>query len=77
VFKQQIELTELMGAKAPQELMLASKQVFYFGRYVKGLAPVYQMMRDLYLTKNKIRRRRTSPLSGGCLPDLARVRKYP
>jgi len=43
VFKQQIELTELMGAKAPQELMLASKQVFYFelpARYRVG-ATVY------------------------------------
>ena len=66
-----------MGAKAPQELMLASKQVFYFGRYVKGLAPVYQMMRDLYLTKNKIRRRRTSPLSGVVFPTWRGVRKYP
>jgi predicted unusual protein kinase regulating ubiquinone biosynthesis (AarF/ABC1/UbiB family) len=54
VFKQQIELAESMGAKAPQELMLVSKQVFYFERYVKGLAPDYQMMSDLYLTKNVI-----------------------
>jgi hypothetical protein len=34
--------------------MLESKQVFYFERYVKGLAPDYQMMSDLYLTKNII-----------------------
>jgi predicted unusual protein kinase regulating ubiquinone biosynthesis (AarF/ABC1/UbiB family) len=54
VMKQQIELAESMGAKAPQELMLVSKQVFYFERYVKGLAPDYTMMRDLYLTKNVI-----------------------
>jgi predicted unusual protein kinase regulating ubiquinone biosynthesis (AarF/ABC1/UbiB family) len=54
VMKQQIELAESMGANAPQELMLVSKQVFYFERYVKGLAPNYQMMSDLYLTKNVI-----------------------
>jgi hypothetical protein len=52
--KQQIDLAESMGAQAPQELMLVSKQVFYFERYVKGLAPDYQMMSDLYLTKNVI-----------------------
>ena len=54
VMKQQIDLAESMGAQAPQELMLVSKQVFYFERYVKGLAPDYQMMSDLYLTKNVI-----------------------
>jgi predicted unusual protein kinase regulating ubiquinone biosynthesis (AarF/ABC1/UbiB family) len=54
VMKQQIDLAESMGAQAPQELMLVSKQVFYFERYVKGLAPDYQMMSDLYLTKNII-----------------------
>jgi predicted unusual protein kinase regulating ubiquinone biosynthesis (AarF/ABC1/UbiB family) len=54
VFKQQIDLAESMGAKAPQELMLVAKQVFYFERYVKGLAPNYQMIKDLYLTKNVI-----------------------
>ncbi|HVT76890.1 MAG TPA: AarF/UbiB family protein [Acidimicrobiales bacterium] len=54
VMKQQIELAESMGATPPQELMLVSKQVFYFERYVKGLAPDYQMMTDLYLTKNVI-----------------------
>jgi predicted unusual protein kinase regulating ubiquinone biosynthesis (AarF/ABC1/UbiB family) len=54
VFKQQITLAESMGAQAPQELMLVAKQVFYFERYVKGLAPNYQMIKDLYLTKNVI-----------------------
>ncbi|HUR78135.1 MAG TPA: AarF/UbiB family protein [Acidimicrobiales bacterium] len=54
VFKQQIALAESMGAKAPQELMLVAKQVFYFERYVKGLAPNYRMIKDLYLTKNVI-----------------------
>jgi len=52
VFKQQIALAESMGAKAPQELMLVAKQIFYFERYVKGLAPNYQMIKDLFLTKN-------------------------
>jgi predicted unusual protein kinase regulating ubiquinone biosynthesis (AarF/ABC1/UbiB family) len=52
IFKQQIALAESMGAKAPQELMLVAKQVFYFERYVKGLAPNYQMAQDLFLFKN-------------------------
>jgi predicted unusual protein kinase regulating ubiquinone biosynthesis (AarF/ABC1/UbiB family) len=52
IFKQQIALAESMGARAPQELMLVAKQVFYFERYVKGLAPNYQMAMDLYLFKN-------------------------
>ncbi len=52
VFKQQVALAESMGAKAPQELMLIGKQVFYFERYVKGLAPGYQMAKDLFLIKN-------------------------
>ena len=52
VFKQQIELAETMGAKAPQELMLVAKQVFYFERYIKALAPSYVMAQDLYLFKN-------------------------
>jgi predicted unusual protein kinase regulating ubiquinone biosynthesis (AarF/ABC1/UbiB family) len=52
VMKQQIELAESMGAKAPAELMLVSKQVFYFERYVKALAPDYVMMTDRFLTKN-------------------------
>lgn len=52
VMKQQIELAESMGAKAPQELMLVGKQVFYFERYVKELAPNYVMIKDRSLTKN-------------------------
>jgi predicted unusual protein kinase regulating ubiquinone biosynthesis (AarF/ABC1/UbiB family)/CBS domain-containing protein len=52
VMKQQIALAESMGAKAPQELMLVAKQVFYFERYVKGLAPNYVMAKDLFLFKN-------------------------
>jgi predicted unusual protein kinase regulating ubiquinone biosynthesis (AarF/ABC1/UbiB family) len=52
IFKQQLALAESMGARAPQELMLVAKQVFYFERYVKGLAPDYQMAKDLYLFRN-------------------------
>jgi len=52
IFKQQVALAESMGAKAPQELMLVAKQVFYFERYVKGLAPNYRMAQDLFLFKN-------------------------
>jgi predicted unusual protein kinase regulating ubiquinone biosynthesis (AarF/ABC1/UbiB family) len=60
VFKQQIALAESMGAKAPQELMLVAKQVFYFERYVKGLAPQYQMAKDLFLVKKRPARSSTS-----------------
>ncbi len=65
VFKGQIALAESMGANAPQELMLVAKQVFYFERYVKGLAPNYQMIRDLYLTKNVIPESKATAVARG------------
>jgi predicted unusual protein kinase regulating ubiquinone biosynthesis (AarF/ABC1/UbiB family) len=52
LMKQNIELAEQFGAKAPRELVLTSKQLLYFERYSKELAPDYNMARDLYLIKN-------------------------
>ena len=52
LMKQNITLAEQFGAKAPRELVLTSKQLLYFERYSKELAPDYNMARDLYLIKN-------------------------
>lgn len=50
--KANMELAETYGASLPRELMLISKQLLYFERYSKVLAPDYVMARDLYLLKN-------------------------
>ncbi|QXC60034.1 hypothetical protein KSP35_16920 [Aquihabitans sp. G128] len=50
--KSNMELAEQFGATIPRELMLTSKQLLYFERYSKVLAPDYVMARDLYLLKN-------------------------
>ncbi|MCU1497798.1 MAG: hypothetical protein JWM47_1751 [Acidimicrobiales bacterium] len=50
--KSNMELAEQYGATIPRELMLTSKQLLYFERYSKVLAPDYVMARDLYLLKN-------------------------
>jgi predicted unusual protein kinase regulating ubiquinone biosynthesis (AarF/ABC1/UbiB family) len=52
LMKQNITLAEQFGAKAPRELVLTSKQLLYFERYSKEMAPDYNMARDLYLIKN-------------------------
>lgn len=52
LMKQNISLAEQFGAKAPRELVLTSKQLLYFERYSKELAPDYNMARDLYLIRN-------------------------
>lgn len=52
LMKQNISLAEQFGAKAPRELVLTSKQLLYFERYSKELAPHYNMARDLYLIRN-------------------------
>ena len=51
-FKMNLELAQQMGARLPQELMLIAKQVFYFERYVKAMAPAYTMARDIFLMRN-------------------------
>ncbi len=52
MMKQQLELAQEYGAQAQRELVLVSKQLMYFERYAKGLAPDYNMARDLFLMKN-------------------------
>ncbi|CAN5631291.1 AarF/UbiB family protein [soil metagenome] len=50
--KANMELAEQFGATVPRELVLVSKQLLYFERYSKVLAPDYVMARDLYLLRN-------------------------
>ncbi len=40
------------GAGTPKELQLIVKQLLYFERYSKELAPAWPMFRDLYLVRN-------------------------
>ncbi|WP_421118280.1 ABC1 kinase family protein [Aquihabitans daechungensis] len=50
--KLNLELANQYGATAPKELLLVSKQLMYFERYAKTLAPNYVLARDLFLLKN-------------------------
>ena len=52
VLRQQLELQQEYGARAARELVLVSKQLMYFERYAKELAPDYNMARDLFLIQN-------------------------
>lgn len=52
LFTTQLDLARQMGVRAPRELMLVAKQLFYFERYMKVLAPGYRLARDLFLIKN-------------------------
>jgi predicted unusual protein kinase regulating ubiquinone biosynthesis (AarF/ABC1/UbiB family) len=52
VLRQQLELQHEYGARAARELVLVSKQLMYFERYAKELAPDYNMARDLFLVRN-------------------------
>lgn len=52
LFGTQLDLARQMGVDAPRELMLVAKQLFYFERYMKELAPGYALARDLFLIKN-------------------------
>lgn len=52
MLRQQIELQQEYGARAARELVLVSKQLVYFERYAKELAPEYNMARDLFLVRN-------------------------
>ena len=51
-FRQQIELQQEFGARAVRELVLLTKQMMYFERYAKELAPDYNMSTDLFLVQN-------------------------
>jgi predicted unusual protein kinase regulating ubiquinone biosynthesis (AarF/ABC1/UbiB family) len=50
--KANLDLANQFGATAPRELVLVSKQLLYFERYSKTLAPDYVLARDLFLLKN-------------------------
>jgi predicted unusual protein kinase regulating ubiquinone biosynthesis (AarF/ABC1/UbiB family) len=52
MLRQQVELQQEYGARAVRELVLVSKQLMYFERYAKELAPHYNMARDLFLVRN-------------------------
>jgi predicted unusual protein kinase regulating ubiquinone biosynthesis (AarF/ABC1/UbiB family) len=52
MMKQNLELGEQLGFRSPRELVLITKQLMYFERYAKELAPDYNMARDLFLLKN-------------------------
>ena len=52
LMKQNLDLAKQFGATAPRELVLITKQLLYFERYAKALAPDYNMARDVYLLKN-------------------------
>jgi predicted unusual protein kinase regulating ubiquinone biosynthesis (AarF/ABC1/UbiB family) len=52
LMKQNLEMANQFGATAPRELVLITKQLLYFERYAKALAPDYNMARDIYLLKN-------------------------
>ena len=51
-FRQQLELQQELGARAARELVLMTKQMMYFERYAKELAPDYNMSSDLFLVQN-------------------------
>ncbi|HZA75594.1 MAG TPA: AarF/UbiB family protein [Acidimicrobiales bacterium] len=52
VLRRQLELQHEYGARAARELVLVSKQLMYFERYAKELAPDYNLARDLFLVQN-------------------------
>jgi predicted unusual protein kinase regulating ubiquinone biosynthesis (AarF/ABC1/UbiB family) len=52
VFKGIVQMMDAMGAASPQELVLVTKQLIYFERYAKELAPDWALARDLYLVRN-------------------------
>ena len=47
-----LEMMKQYGMTAPKEMVLFSKQMLYMERYIKGLAPEWQIATDVYLVKN-------------------------
>ncbi|MGI8661905.1 MAG: ABC1 kinase family protein [Acidimicrobiales bacterium] len=52
VFKGIFQMMESYGVASPQEMVLIVKQLLYFERYAKALAPDWALARDLFLVKN-------------------------
>ncbi len=47
-----LDMMKQYGMTAPREMVLFSKQMLYMERYIKGLAPNWQISSDPYLVKN-------------------------
>jgi predicted unusual protein kinase regulating ubiquinone biosynthesis (AarF/ABC1/UbiB family) len=79
VMRQQLELQQEYGARAARELVLVTKQLMYFERYAKELAPDYRMSRDLFLVSNVFPEevRRLCRERGITLPDDAVPNVHP
>jgi len=52
LMRENIELGRSLGIQTPRELVLVTKQLLYFERYAKALAPTYNMAKDLFLVRN-------------------------
>jgi predicted unusual protein kinase regulating ubiquinone biosynthesis (AarF/ABC1/UbiB family) len=52
VFKGIVQMMDGFGVESPQELVLVTKQLLYFERYARELAPDWALARDVYLVKN-------------------------
>lgn len=52
VIMSQLEMLQELGAQVDKGLLLCIKQVMYFERYGKQLAPEWKLAKDLYLLKN-------------------------
>jgi len=52
LMQQNLELSKSLGVIAPRQLVLITKQLLYFERYAKELAPNYNMSRDIFLLRN-------------------------
>ncbi|HLM64407.1 MAG TPA: AarF/UbiB family protein [Acidimicrobiales bacterium] len=82
ILSQQLELQQELGARAARELVLVSKQIMYFERYAKELAPRYNMARDLFLMRNvfpqdvaRVSRQRGVVLPDDSIPNITPARE--
>jgi len=80
MLRQQLELQQEYRVRAVRELMLVTKQLMYFERYAKELAPHYNMGRDLFLVQNifptevaRLAEHRELTLPDDSVPNLRRV----
>lgn len=52
IMRQNLEMSKDLDISTPEELVLVTKQLLYFERYARTMAPGYNMNRDLYLVRN-------------------------
>lgn len=52
VLQNELEMVKNLGGQIDKNLMLISKQLVYFERYARELAPNWQLAQDLFLLKN-------------------------